>query len=30
MAIEEAATFGDIDDVGLEQLHRDAVVDDIT
>lgn len=29
MAIEEAATFGDIDGV-LEQLHDDAVVDDIT
>jgi hypothetical protein len=29
MAIEEVATFGDIDGV-LEQLHGDAVVDDIT
>jgi Helicase conserved C-terminal domain len=30
MATEEAAAFGDIDSVGLEQLHGDAAVDDIT
>jgi hypothetical protein len=30
MAIKETATVGDIDGVGLEQLHGDAVVDSIT
>jgi len=28
MAIEEAAAFGDIDGIGLEQLHGDAAADD--